>query len=192
MAIRVTLKVSRRDKRYLEVALSEEQLGLCREKFWENYIVGSGTLDLKRASDILHSTVVQQFTRDQSVVIYHAIASVSLFVGGTYWYKARHPKSEPHARIRTFVAEDGTILCPKCDCLLADAEAYHVKPHEFSTMLKNPHFICYQCNSHVIVSSRRAEYAAVRQGRTTTEATDDHGQGRQATELRKGDASGNG
>lgn len=195
MSLMVTLKVGRRDKRCLEVNLSEEQLASCRATFWDNFSPEEGLVDLARAAATLtlHSIDITQ--RDAHVRAMHAIAAVSLHVGGTYWYKSRAPKAEAHPRVRTFSELDGTITCPRCSCILVDKGTYNVEPHDFSKLLENPHFICYQCNAHVIVSRRRAEYdAAAKDKRSKRLRGDDNDRGErgQAGQLHQDFAQGNG
>lgn len=163
MSLRITIKLAKRFTRELEIAMTEDQLAQCRSDYWKDRKTESTTEftneELVEAALVLEARHISfgDHQKQKKVAMY-AVATPTLFVGGVYWYRDRSPPSSPHTRVRAFAMENGNIECPRCHCILLEDGTYNVKPHQFSKLMGNPHFICEQCNAHVIVSSRREDY----------------------------------
>jgi len=168
MALRITLKVAPRTSREFEIDLTEEELGDCRRQYWDDarkaWAASGKELPLGEAvasALLTHYGLKRRFPKDskEEVVVVKAIASLSLWVEGIYWYKDRTPPVSKHTRVRAFFKDDGTVVCPRCDYVLCeDFDDYTEEPVAFSKTLNNPRFICPHCNSMVMVSSRSSEY----------------------------------
>lgn len=161
--LRITLKVAPRTSRPFEVSTTEEELGDLRRRYWTGRQKDQADEGLAVRLAVAHLGYVdipKSFLQKQmEAVVAKAIASLSLWVGGIYWYMDRTPPVSTHTRVRAFFAEDGTLLCPRCKYVLCeDFSEYTEEPIEFSKTLNNPRFICPHCNSYVQVSQRTAAY----------------------------------
>lgn len=166
MSLCITLKVAPRTSRRFELPITEEELGDLRRAYWTAVPRVSSTFSTAeaRVKAILaayhdHSSNVSILSDQEVKVTVRAITSLSLWVGGIYWYRDRTPPVSEHTRVRAFFDSDGQLKCPKCGCLLCeDFNDYHEKPVDFSKTLNNPRFICPHCNSLVMVSQRSSAY----------------------------------
>lgn len=160
MPLRVTLKVSARTTRPFDLPYTEDQFAEMRQVYWAGRDKDSKPDDahaLHLAKAPFFQGLIKLSDQGETVVT-RCITSLTIWVEGTYWYKHRTPPVSKHTRVRTFVDEDGTVNCPKCDCLLIDEGELLEEPVGFTKTLNNPRFICPHCNSMVQVSSRSEEY----------------------------------
>lgn len=167
MATRITIRVSSRRRRQLEVRLTEEELGACRRSYWENHSKDDPVDDVASFFALADFAAEFMSMTDQEVTIaMKAVTLLSLWVGGIYWYKERTPPAAPSTRMRAFHTSEGDIFCPRCAYQLVENNQNMEEPYAHSKTLRNPRFKCPHCNSDVLVSSRKSAYREAAKNKT--------------------------